>query len=103
MIYKVYSIFDTEVKAYMQPFFLRSKGEAIRALTSLLEDKNSNVAKYPEQFVLFEIGDYDDEKGLIISHTPESLGVAIEFKPEQKLATPSGYMDPTFDDGIERN
>ena len=104
MIYKVYSVYDSEVKAYMQPFFMRSKGEAVRALTSLLSDGNTNIAKYPHQFILFAIGEFDDESGVISHHTPESLGVAIEYMPEKKIqATPSGYLDPKFDDGIERN
>jgi len=83
---------------------MRSKGEAIRGLMSILGDQNSQIAKYPQDFILFQIGEYDDETGAIMSHAPESLGVASEFeRPEPKVATPNGHLDPKFDDGIERN
>lgn len=106
MEYKVYSLFDSQVKAYMQPFFMRTKGEAVRALMQLLGDSNTNVAKYPQDFILFQIGTYDDETGLIQPNAPESLGVAIEFKKEDvdsTVATPNGLLDPLAEDGIPRN
>lgn len=79
MIYKVFSIFDSKVGSYLSPFFMRSKGEAIRALTGELSNENSNICKYPSDFTLFEIGEYDDTKGAINPVDPISVGVAIEF------------------------
>jgi hypothetical protein len=81
MINKIYSIYDCKVEAYLQPFFLKSKGEAIRGFTELSNDDKTNIAKYPEDFTLFELGSYDDANAKFTLHsTPISIGKAIEFK-----------------------
>lgn len=85
---KAYSIFDSKVGSYCSPFFLRSKGEAIRVFTDLANDSKQNISKYPEDFVLFEIGDYDEETGLMIPYkSVMSVGCALEFKSKQESAT----------------
>lgn len=82
MIFKIYSVYDSKVGSYLSPFFMRSKGEAIRALTNELASDTSNIGKYPADFTLFEIGEYDDSSGAIKSIAPVSIGVAIEFAKE---------------------
>lgn len=84
MILKIFSVYDSSVNAYLSPFFCRTKGEAIRALVNELDNPNSNIAKYPDDFILFEIGEYDDQSGSISSIAPVSVGVAIEFKNSDK-------------------
>lgn len=80
MIYKVFSVFDSKISAYMQPFFMRSRGEAIRAFSDILHDEKSAFAKYPEDYTLFELGEYDDSNACFhMTDTPYSIGVAVEF------------------------
>lgn len=80
---KIFSVYDAKAEAYMTPFFLQTKGQAIRGFMDLVSDKNTNVAKYPEDFTLFELGEYDDGRGSFVSHqTPISLGTALELKKE---------------------
>lgn len=80
MILKVFCVFDSKVEAYMAPFFLRSKGEAIRAFSDMAKDNNTNVGRYPDDFSLFELGEYDDSSAkFTMLNTPYSLGVASEF------------------------
>lgn len=62
MLY-VCSIFDKAVGAYMQPFFTRSKGEAVRSLTQALGDPKSPFAAVPTDYTLFVLGTWDDSKG----------------------------------------
>lgn len=80
MILKVFCVFDAKVEAYLQPFFLRTRLEAIRTFTEAANDGNSNIAKYPQDFVLFELGTYNDSNGTFSLHNaPLSCGCAIEF------------------------
>jgi hypothetical protein len=82
MILKVFSIFDSKVGAYMKPVFVISKGEIIRSFQEAVNDKsgNSNLAKYPQDFTLFEIGEFDDSSAAFNLHaTPLSIGVGVEF------------------------
>ena len=63
MIYKVYSVFDVKAVAFMQPFFSPTRGQAIRSVTETLRDDKSLLVKYPEDFILHELGEFNDETG----------------------------------------
>lgn len=81
MILKLFALYDSKVEAYLQPFFLKSKGEAIRALTRHVNDPNHDFSKYPGDFTLFELGSWDDANAKFILHdAPQSVGVLVEFK-----------------------
>lgn len=80
MLLKVYTVYDTKAECYLQPFYCKSKGEALRSFTEISNDKNSQIGKYPEDFTLFELGEWSDATAKFGQHdTPISLGVAIEF------------------------
>lgn len=79
----IYSIYDSAAKAYATPFFMQNDGLAIRAFQSNVNsNEENNISKYPDQFTLFRVGEYDDENGLITSESPESLGNALTFKTD---------------------
>jgi len=81
MILKVFGIYDSKAEAYLSPFMMKSKGEAIRAIQNHIEDKEHNFHKYAEDFTLFELGSWDDQTAKYELHsTPKSMGVFIEFK-----------------------
>lgn len=81
----VFAIYDSKAQFFMKPFNVRNKGEAIRGFADLANDQNTVVGKHPEDFGLFELGSFDEEKGLFDNKTaPESLGLAQEFvKPKE--------------------
>lgn len=80
MIFKVFTVFDSKVEAYLQPFFMPAKGAAIRAFTEIVCDVNHAFGKHPEDYTLFEIGSFDDSNAKLDMYpTPLSLGVGIEF------------------------
>lgn len=81
MILKVFGIYDSKVEAFLPPFMMKSKGEAIRALSSHVNDPQHNFCKYSEDFTLFELGSWDDSNAKYsLLETPHSLGLLIEFK-----------------------
>ena len=81
MIQKIYTVYDSKLEAYMQPFFMQSKGQAVRAFTDSVNDPSTQFNKHPEDFTLFELGEYDDSTGKVSNlPTPNSLGVALEYK-----------------------
>lgn len=83
---KAFTIYDTKLEAYMQPFFMTSKGQALRAFSDTVNDQSTQFAKHPEDFTLFEIGEYDDSNAQLTSHkTPISLGLAIEYANTSKV------------------
>jgi len=77
---KVFSIYDSKVKAFMSPFFMQHQGQAIRAFQGLIADKNTNVGKYPADFTLMEIGTFDEESGRLESLEGKvDLGNALKY------------------------
>jgi hypothetical protein len=74
----VYSVHDKAVGAYLQPFFSRSKGEAIRSFTEACNDAKSQFNKYAADYVLFELGSYDDGSSLFACGEPLRVISAIE-------------------------
>lgn len=77
---KMFSVRDAKAEIYNAPFYKRSIGEAERDFkTALTDDKNPN-AKYPEDFDLFLIGEYDDSTGLVTPlQTPQHIAKAIDL------------------------
>lgn len=88
---QIFTVYDTAVEAYMQPFFMRSKGEAIRSFEAACKDPEHNFAKNPTDFVLFWIGSYDDETAQITQDNPPvSLGTALEHQGMEKQGRSNG-------------
>lgn len=78
---KVFTVYDSKTEAYLQPFFMQSKGAAIRAFIDALRDPNHQFAKHAEDYTLFEVGSYDDGSARFTSLvTPVSLGTALDLK-----------------------
>lgn len=69
MIYPVYSIKDHKV-GYMPPTVDQNDGSAIRNFSYAVN--SGGIMNYsPNDFDLFKIGDFDDEKGKMIGIVPE--------------------------------
>ena len=44
------------------------------------------MSRYPDDFTLFEIGEWDDDKGSVtMFETKKSLGLAIEYKKTKNM------------------
>jgi len=69
-----YTILDTKSKVYNQPHFLINDAVAIRQFGLVVNDKESIISKYPEDFRLYRVGSFDLSTGKI---TPEPNPVEI--------------------------
>lgn len=79
----VYSVYDSKVKAYMQPFMAQTNGQALRMFEDTVRDEKTVLHMHPEDYTLFALAIYDDQTGTYENlQTPTSLGVAIEYKGE---------------------
>lgn len=80
MILQAYAIYDSKAEAYMQPFFVRNDGEALRGFMDGMDNEQSPFHKWPQDYTLFKLGRYDDETGKIDACTPISLGNGLELR-----------------------
>lgn len=82
MIQKVFGVRDGKAQAFLQPFFSNAVGSAIRAFDDVVNDKSSGnqIAKHPEDYMLYELADFDDNSGEFISRDPiKLLGSGRDF------------------------
>lgn len=71
---QIYAVFDEKVKLHLQPFFMRTTAEATRAFQDLVNDPSTMFHKHPNDFYLCHIGEWSEEKGVILSNAaPVSL------------------------------
>lgn len=78
-----FSVYDSKASAYMLPWFMQSPGEAQRAFTEMVNDprQQNALTKYPEDFTLFHLGEWDDSTGQFHPFkTPKPLCKALEVK-----------------------
>ncbi len=88
MILKIFTVYDTKVEAYLQPFYMQSKGAALRAFEDSTNKIEHHFNKHPEDYVLFEIGEFNDQTAMIMTHEAKvALGTAIEFLNIPNLKT----------------
>jgi hypothetical protein len=77
---RFYAVRDSKVGAYSAPQVMRSDGEALRAFADAVNDKQSPMGKYPEDYSMWRIGDYDEETGIISAlSVPECIGNGVSF------------------------
>lgn len=80
MILKIFSVYDSKAEAYLPPFFVASKGAAIRMFSDACNDVGHNFFKHAEDYTLFELGEFDDLTGNIhVLKAHVCLGGALEF------------------------
>lgn len=75
-----YSVYDSKTMVFQTPWFMLSRGAALRGFADLVNDERSSVNKHPEDYSLFEIGKWKDDTGEFVPMTPVNLGVAASYK-----------------------
>lgn len=82
MVLKAFAIYDSKAILFGLPFFMSSTGGAVRAFGDLAVDKQSSISKHPKDYILYEIGTYDDLKGEFFNVKPSrNLGLASDYVP----------------------
>lgn len=77
---QLFSIYDSKVEAYLQPFFMQNSAQAQRSFSDLVNDKTHAFGKHPEDYTLFEIGSWEDSNCKFnLFETPRSLVVGHEL------------------------
>lgn len=76
---KLYSIYDKVCCEYNPPFVCKNMATAIRNMRDSLKDaKQSIIAMHPEDYVLYEIGTFDKDTG-IVSHACDFYWESFEL------------------------
>lgn len=63
---KFYSIFDTKALAFAQPFLASNDATAVRMVRGAARDPNTDLHRFPTDYVLVGLADWNEETGTII-------------------------------------
>lgn len=91
MILQVFTVYDHAVQSYLPPFFVRSKGEAIRSFTEAVNAEGNQFNKHAADYTLFALGTYDDDGAVFMVDVPHRVISALEclvddvFPPEKRV------------------
>lgn len=79
MIKYIYTIKD-ELTGYNAPFLQENDEEATRTLKILTNDENSNIYQSPEDYSIWNIGNFNQTDGCITTITPQLVARAKGMK-----------------------
>lgn len=71
----MYSILDTAAQTFLNPVTFITDAEAIRWFTTVVNSdrEENNIARYPNQFILYRIGSFDASLGRYEDCSPKEL------------------------------
>ena len=79
MIKVMYALKDTQVNAFMRPVFLSNDAECRRLMINTLT-QDEMIKKFPDDFVMYCLGRFNEETGLIdVLPDPQRMFSASEI------------------------
>jgi len=77
----MFALYDSKARVFCTPFFVPTQAVALRAFRHVANDEATQVSASPEDFTLFELGTWDDDKGRIVMLEQQiNHGLATQFK-----------------------
>lgn len=74
---KLFSVYDTKAQFFLQPFPETSTHAALRGFDVAVNEGKSTFSKFPDDFCLMELAEFDQKTGALIPLTsPNNLGSA---------------------------
>lgn len=82
----VFTVYDKAVGAFLPPFYVRSKGEALRSFTEACNDRSHQFFKHSSDYTLMWCGEFDDQSGLFSVTDPSRVISAFEVVMDDPFA-----------------
>ena len=98
MIKKFYSIFDTTAQLFLNPLEAKNDGDAVRLFTTFVNGnkQESNIARYPQHFILFHVYDMDDQTGMTGTFNLQTQKLEKQSSPKELIIGLSCVEEPTY-------
>lgn len=92
MIINMYAVYDLKARAFMSPFQNLNDSQAIRGFSEACFNPEVPFSKYPQDYSLFKIGQYDDELGSFINQEPAPVPVISAVAAIQQAQENQRYV-----------
>lgn len=77
---KLFAVRDVKADSFGSPMAIATKGLAIRSFSDACHSPKSELSRYPNDYMLYELGEYEPNSGKITSHaTPIWIASAAEM------------------------
>lgn len=73
MVLQMFVILDAKSGAYAPPFFAFNAAVAQRNVAAAVQSGDSLIAKFPEDYTLYAIGQFDDATAEVRSGPPQAV------------------------------
>lgn len=73
---KLFAMYDRKAGFFMQPFPEQSTISALRGFEVAVNNSESIFSRFPDDFCLMELAEFDQNTGEIIPNSPRDLGTA---------------------------
>jgi hypothetical protein len=80
----VYAVFDRASGIYDRPWPAHSDEAAMRGFGDVCKNPDAPIGQHPEDYTLFRIGTWDDNKGEIVGEAPEKVVNGAEVLAKEK-------------------
>lgn len=78
---RIYTVYDHAAGAWLDPFYAATDKMALRSFRDAANNPQHNFYKYPDDYMLACIGEFDQDKGSLHPfEVPELLGTAKEHQ-----------------------
>jgi hypothetical protein len=76
----VFAVFDKQAKLYQNFFFAKSIAEAIRSFTTAVNDPNTQLNQFPDDFELFKVCEINEDTAIVANVEITALGLARTYQ-----------------------
>ena len=77
---KLYTVKDLASGTHLPPFHMKTDRDAIEAFKMFSNDEKTDYYKFPKDFLLMSIGDFDERNAILNTHEPKLLVCAADVK-----------------------
>lgn len=86
MTINMFTVYDSAAERFLDPFHAPTAQVAIRVFSEAANKDGHQFQKFPGDYTLFHIGEFDPDKGELVPMTPRSLGTALQYqRPSDQL------------------
>jgi len=76
---KMFAVYDSKACSFLNPITLSTTGLAIRQFETAANAADHHFNRHAADYTLFEIGTFDEEKGIMQADTHINLGTALTY------------------------
>lgn len=80
----MYAIKDQKSMVFDPPILCHNRGDAVRMFSTVFDNQKSMMARFPNDYMIFELGEYDDNTGVITVHEiPQEVCKLEDLAPKE--------------------